>query len=582
MSRIDKLRKHMKKHNISAVVIPTADMHLSEYISDHFKLREYLSGFTGSAGTLVVTEYDAGLWTDGRYYLQAEKELSGSTITLYKASEKECVKIYDFLKERLSKKDTIGLDGRLFSKKYLDVFFSQVGNIKINTDYDTSEIWENRPKEPMEKAFILEEKYSGESVEKKLAKVRNLMGQDGLTHYLISAPECVMWLLNLRGNDVKYTPVMLSYIMMTQKSVTLYTKKEKLTSEVFDYLMLHNIEVADYNRVYDDAVSLTEKDFIGADFSLTNFTLINKLSCAKKDIKDFVYNLKCIKNDKELENIRCAYIKENVALTKSFYKIYTAKDLDECDVVDIIENQRKAFPEYYSQSFGTIAAFGENAAIIHYTPEKEKCAKIDRNGLLLIDTGGQYTEGTTDTTRTLAIGEITDKEKESLTLVLKSHIALLTAVFPEGTRCSEIDALARVPLWKKGLDYRYSTGHGIGYFLSVHEGPQRLSASCNEVLKVNMTISDEPGIYIEGEYGIRTENHLCVKETFETEYGKFLRFEVLNYCPIGTQSLLPDILTNEEIDWVNEYNNECRRLITPYLTKEEAQWLISYTATIES
>lgn len=582
MSRLDILRKNMKEHDISAVVIPTADMHLSEYISDHFKLREYLSGFTGSAGTLVVTESDAGLWTDGRYYLQAEKELSGSNITLYKASKKDCIKIYEFLKNSLCENSVVGLDGRLFSKKYLDDFILKLGSIRVNTGYDPAEIWENRPPEPLGKAFILEEKYSGENVEEKLSKVRELMEVDNLTHYLIASPDCVMWLLNIRGNDVKYTPVMLSYIMMTKERVTLYANRKKLTKKVFDYLSLHNIEVADYDRVYEDAASLGKEDYVGADFSLTNFSLINKLSCPKKDIRDFVYNLKCIKNDTEIENIKCAYAKENIALTKAFYKIYTTQSLDECTVADIIENQRRKFPEYYFPSFSTIAAFKENAAVIHYSPCKENCAKIDGDGLLLIDTGGQYTEGTTDTTRTLAIGEITDEEKESLTLVLKSHIALLAAVFPEGTRSCEIDALARIPLWRKGLDYRYSTGHGIGYLLSVHEGPHRLSSSCNEVLKVNMTVSDEPGIYIEGAYGIRTENHLCVKEAFETEYGKFLRFEVLNYCPIGTQCLLPDLLTNEEKEWVNEYNNKCRRLITPYLTKEEKKWLISYTATIEN
>ena len=580
MNRLDILRSHMKKYNISAVVIPTADMHLSEYISDHYKLREYLSGFTGSAGTLIVTMDDAGLWTDGRYYIQAERELSGSGITLFRASEKDCVKIYDYLKEKLTENDTVGLDGRLFSKKYLDEFIAKLDDISVNTDYDASSVWETRPAEPIEKAFVLDEKYSGESLEEKLSKVRELMKKEGFTHYITGSPECVMWLLNIRGNDVKHTPVMLSYLVVTAKDVTLYTKYEKIEGEVADYLEKHCIKTAEYNSIYDDLAKLGEGCYAAADFSVTNYSLVNKLGCAKKNINDFIINLKCIKNDTETENTKKAYIKENVALTKAFYEIYNSDSITECDVVNIIEKYRKMQEGYISPSFDTIAAFGTNAAMVHYSPDEEKCAKIEKNGLLLIDTGGQYFEGTTDTTRTLVMGEITDKEKESLTLVLKSNIAIATAVFPEGTRCCEIDSLARMPLWKKGLDYRHSTGHGVGYLLGVHEGPQRLSVSCNEVLKVGMTITDEPGIYMENEYGIRTENHLIVKEAFQTEYGKFLCFEVLNYCPIGTESLLTDILTTEEKTYINEYNEKCRELILPYLSEEESKWLISYTAPI--
>lgn len=580
MNRLNSLRNHMRKYNISAVVIPTADMHLSEYISEHYKLREYLSGFTGSAGTLVVTMDDAVLWTDGRYHIQAERELSGSGITLFRASEKDCVKIHGYLKQKLNEHDTVGLDGRLFSKKYLDEFITKLDGIDVNTDYDASQVWENRPREPIEKAFVLDEKYCGEALEEKLSKVRALMKKECFTHYITGSPECVMWLLNIRGNDVKYTPVMLSYLVITSNDVTLYTEYEKIEGKVADYLEKHGVNTVEYNSIYDDLAKFGEEEYAAVDFSVTNYSLVNKLGCAKKNIKDFITDLKCIKNDTETENIKKAYIKENVALTKAFYEIYSSDSVTECDVVNIIEKYREKQEGYISPSFGTIAAFGTNAAMVHYSPHKEKCAKIEKNGMLLIDTGGQYFEGTTDTTRTLVMGEITDKEKESLTLVLKSNIAIATAVFPEGTRCLEIDSLARMPLWKKGLDYRHSTGHGVGYMLGVHEGPQRLSVTCNEVLKTGMTITDEPGIYIENEYGIRTENHLVVKETFQTEYGKFLCFEVLNYCPIGTESLLPDLLTTEEKIYINEYNEKCRELILPYLTKEEREWLISYTAPI--
>lgn len=580
MNRLDTLRRNMKKNNISAVVVPTADMHLSEYISDHYKLREYLSGFTGSAGTLVVTVDDAGLWTDGRYYIQAERELSGSGVTLYRASEKDCVKIYDYLKQKLTENDTVGLDGRLFSKKYLDEFIAKLGGISVNTDYDASSVWENRPAEPLEKAFVLDEKYCGESLEEKLSKVRELMKKDGFTHYITGSPENIMWLLNIRGNDVKHTPVMLSYLVVTDKDVTLYTKYEKIAGEVADYLENHNIKIAEYNSIYEDLAKLGEGEYAAADFSVINYSLVNKLGCAKKNIRDFIINLKCVKNNTEIDNVKKAYIKENVALTKAFYEIYHSDCITECDVVNIIEKYREKQERYISPSFDTIAAFGPNAAMMHYSPDKEKCAGIGKNGLLLIDTGGQYFEGTTDTTRTLALGEISQEEKEALTLVLKGNISLASAIFPNGTKCSEIDALARSVFWKKGLDYRSSTGHGVGYLLGVHEGPQRLSVSCNEVLKVGMTITDEPGIYMENEYGIRTENHLVVREAFQTEYGKFLCFEVLNYCPIGTESLLKDILTTEEKNYINEYNKKCRELILPHLSEEESKWLISYTAPI--
>jgi len=580
MTKLEALRKHMKENSVSAVVIPTADTHLSEYISDCYKLREYVSGFTGSAGTLVVTKEDAGLWTDGRYYLQAEKELSGSGITLYKASEKDCIKISDYLKENLLKSDTVGVDGRLFSKKYLDEFVVKIGDVKVNTSYRPDEIWAERPPEPVEKVFVLDEKYSGRSAEEKISAVRELMKKDGFTHYLVSSPDCIMWLLNLRGNDVRYTPVALSYLIMTDKEVTLYINPEKLTENVKEHLRLYNIKTADYNDVYADLAKIGENAFLAADYSLTNYYLLGCANCAKKNIKDFICGLKAIKSETEIENIKNAYIKENVALTKAFYEIYHSRNIDECDVTDIIEKHRSKSEGYFSPSFDTIAAFGTNAAMIHYCAKRGKCAKIGENGLLLIDTGGQYFEGTTDTTRTLALGDISDEEKEMLTLVLKGHIAIQTVVFPEGTRFSELECLARIPLWKKGLDFRHSTGHGVGYMLSVHEGPHRLSSKCDDKIKVNMTLSDEPGVYIEEKFGIRIENHLYVKEAFSSEYGKYLSFETFNYCPVGTEALLPSLMTNEEKEWLNAYNEKCRELIAPYLTEAEAEWLKSYTKAV--
>ena len=577
--KLNILRQHMKEHDISAVVIPTADMHLSEYISDYYKLREYLSGFTGSAGTLVVTMDKAGLWTDGRYYIQAEKELYDG-ITLFRASEKDCVKIHEFLKAEIPPKASVGLDGRLFSKKYLDEFIVKMGDISVKPDYDAAEIWELRPDEPLEKAFVLDEKYAGESADDKIAKIREKMDKEGFSHYLTAMPECVMWLLNIRGNDVKNTPVMLSYLLVTQKRVILYAENKKITPEVATYLKAHNIEVADYGKIYADIQNLSEDSYVATDFSLTNYALVNNISCAKKNIKDFIYQIKCIKSGIETENIKEAYIKENISLTKAMYEIYHTEGLDECDVVDIIEKHRSKCKEYFSPSFDTIAAFGENAAMMHYSPEKGKCAKIEGSGLLLIDTGSQYYMGTTDTTRTLAIGSISQEEKEMLTLVLKANINLATAVFPEGTTFSAIDALARGVIWGKGLDYRCSTGHGVGYMLSVHEGPPRISQQCADIIRPYMTVTNEPGVYMEGRYGIRIENHMCVKEHSLSEYGRFLCFDILNYCPIGTADLETSLLTKEECRWINSYNERCAELLTAHLTKEEEKWLKAYTKAV--
>ena len=574
---INKLRDLMKKSNIDAVVVPTADPHLSEYIPEHYKLREALSGFTGSAGDLVITIDKAGLWTDGRYYVQAEKELSGSGIRLFKASEKDTPKIYKFLRDELKEGSVVGVDGRLFSKKTLDKLITELDKKKIDVDtsFDASAVWENRPEMPKDKLFLFSEEHTGESLREKVGKLRKELKKEGFTHYLTSMPECIMWLLNVRGNDVKYTPVALSYMLVSDNFIRLYIGKEKY-KDVSDYLEENGVTVCDYLSVYTDLSALDEGSYLAVDFDNTNYNLIKSINCAHKDRKDFIENIKCIKTNTEIENIKKAYIKENTALVKSFFEIYSLSGLTEFDVVNIIEKYRRELPGYYSPSFDTIAAFGKNAAMVHYSPSEESSGKVGNNGLLLIDTGGQYYDGTTDTTRTLVLGEITKAESESLTLALKGNIATATLIFPNGKTGRDIDCIARKPLWKKGLDYKHGTGHGIGFFLGVHEGPQRISPVCNVELKENMTLSDEPGVYIENGYGIRIENHLCVKKYND----EFLCFEVLNYCPIGTNGIDASLLERDETQWLNSYNEKCCKLLKPHLTKEEYEWLKTYTTRI--
>lgn len=574
---INTLRDLMKKSNIDAVIIPTADPHLSEYIPECYKLREYLSGFTGSSGDLVVTMEKSGLWTDGRYYLQAEKELSGSGIELFRASEKETPKIYEFLCKELKKGSVVGLDGSLFSKKSLDKIITELEKKKINQDtsFDAFPVWKERPSAPSDKLFLLPEKYAGEKVSEKVRRVRYEIKKDGFTHYLTSAPDDIMWLLNVRGNDVHCTPVALSYMMISNDSIDLYIDEDKVC-EVLSYLNENGVTLHNYNEIYSDLKALDEKNYLAVDFDISNYNLIKSINCPHKDKKDYINYLKCIKNDTEIENVKNAYVKENTALVKSFYEIYISENLTEYDVACIIEKHRKTLDGYYSPSFDTIVAFGKNAAMVHYSPDEDNCGKVGDNGLLLIDTGGQYFEGTTDTTRTLVLGDISEEESESLTLVLKGNISLLTTVFPKGKTGRDLDSIARRPLWKKGINYNHGTGHGIGYFLGVHEGPQRISPMCAEELKVNMTLSDEPGVYIENSYGIRIENHLCVKEYDD----KFLCFEVMNFCPIGTKGIKAELLDKEEIEWLNAYNEKCRALLKDYLTEEENEWLVTYTAKI--
>ncbi len=580
--RIEKLRNYMISKEIAACIIPTSDPHLSEYTSDFYKFREWLSGFTGSAGTLVVTKYKAGLWTDGRYYIQAEKELEGSGITLFRASEKETPKITDFISENVEKGTFVGVDGRLFSKNALDKIKVELvkNEIILKPKFYASVIWKEKDQMPMGKAFLLEEKYSGERVLSKIKRLRERLCENEVDYYVTAATDSVMWLLNIRGCDVLHTPVMLSYLFVSNDKVILFANKEKV-SDVSDALHKNNIKIYDYDKFYEFLASLDKEKKLALDFDETNYEIVNCASCSVINKTDFIKEMKSVKNNTEIENIKKAYVKENIALIKSFFEIYSFKTrLSECDVADIIEKHRKAQDGYLYPSFETIAAYGKNAAMMHYSPQKGSCAIINKEEMLLIDTGGQYLEGTTDTTRTLVFDEMDSEVKKLYTLVLKGNIALSMAVFMEGTTGRELDILAREPLWEIGKDYRCSTGHGVGYLLCVHEGPHRISPSSGIALKPNMTVTDEPGVYEENQFGIRIENHLCVTEKYSTDYGKFLGFEVLNFCPIGTNALDVGLLSEKEKNFVNEYNQKCLQLYKKYLTMEEYEWLINYAKKI--
>lgn len=577
--RLNALRGYMEKCKVAACVIPTSDAHMSEYLCDCFKTREYFCPFTGSAGTLVVTKSKSALWTDGRYYLQAEEELAGTETVLVKSGEKGSVRVEEFLSHELRNGQCAALDGRMFSFngiKKMRKHLSEHG-ILLKCDFDPSRAANNVPLMPKGKAYAQSDELSGESVKEKITRIRQRLKEKGGTYYLTGLTDCICWALNLRADDVKYTPVMLAFLMISESEVRLFTDREK-TANVKAHIEENSIIVEDYDDIYNAVRETEENETVVCDFDMTNVLLVQAAGSRAVHCTDIVSELKAVKNETEINNIKKAYIAENVALIKTFYRLYNSTEIKtEYDVSEEIEKNRKMSGEYLYPSFETIAAFGKNAAMLHYAPKKESSAKLKKNGLLLIDTGGQYFGGTTDTTRTLVFGRITREQARHYTLVLKANIALSNALFPSGCAGRDIDSLARAVLWKEGLDYRCGTGHGVGYMLCVHEGPQRISPKGEYPLCENMTVTNEPGYYKDGEYGIRTETHMRVIKKKETEYGTFFGFENLGFCPIGTNGILKHILTKEEKEYINAYNGSCVMLYKEFLSAEEYKWLKKYT-----
>ncbi len=588
--KISALRKEMEKRGLSAYIIPTADPHLSEYVPEYYRFRHWISGFTGSAGTVVVTMEKSGLWTDGRYYIQAENQLKGSEIQLFRALEPGVKSYIQFLRDELHEGDTVGICGRLFSRSGADNIEKNLTEkgIKLNYEYDLSqEIWTDRPPLPYEKTFFLEEKYSGESVESKLGRIREEMKNRKLTHYAVCKLDCVMWLYNIRGGDIPCCPFAVSYALVGLNRAYLYIDGRRLTEEVCARLTAARVDIRPYESIYSDVAALGENDTLGVDFGLVNSALCACAEkCGIKNTRDIITPFKAVKNDIENKNLRECYDNDIAALTKGMYRIYKSLDkgekITEYDVDQMLMELRAHQPLNIGPSFDTIAAYKGNAAMMHYKPEKDCCAVLEREGMLLIDSGGQYLNGTTDITRTLVLGEISREERRNFTLVLKANIALMTAKFLKGTAGANLDILARGPLWDEGIDYKCGTGHGVGFCLNVHEGPQNFSQSLRSVpFELGMNCTVEPGVYIEGRYGIRTENDVVVVPFTKTEHGEFYQFEVLSYCPIDVNGIDASMLTDKEKKWINSYHEECRRRLKPRLTTEEYSWLSEYTREIK-
>jgi Xaa-Pro aminopeptidase len=592
--RIQNLRALMAQNNIHGYVIPTSDFHESEYVGDYFKTRTYMSGFTGSAGTLVVTLAEAGLWTDGRYFIQAARQLSDTGITLYKMGEEGVPTIEDFLSSSLEEGNTLGFDGRVMNTKLGLKFQEMLSTKNISIFYDKDlvhEIWADRTELPKEPVFLLEEKYTGKSTKQKLEAVRTEMSKSNASVHIISTLDDIAWLFNIRGNDVTHNPVVLSYAIITETNAYLFADKDKFSTDIINSLSNDSVELKDYFEIYEFVKTFSADETVLLDTNKVNYAIYHNLN---KDIKVIdkqnpTVLFKAVKNKVEIENLRNSHIKDGVAFTKFMYwlKNNIGKiEMTELSASDYLEERRKEQDGFIELSFDTICAYNANAAMMHYSATEESHAILQPEGLLLVDSGGQYFEGTTDITRTMILGEISDEIKKHFTAVLRSMINLASAKFLYGCIGQNLDILARGPIWDMDLDYKCGTGHGVGYLLNVHEAPNGFrwkkvperDDGC--ILEEGMVTTDEPGVYIEGSHGIRTENELVCHKGTKNEYGQFMYFEHITFAPIDLDGIEPTLMTAKEKTLLNEYHKEVYSKLSPYLTTEEAEWLKNYTREI--
>ncbi len=579
--KIAVLRGEMAKANVDALVIPTSDPHMSEYIPEAWKARKEFSGFTGSAGTLVITTEESGLWTDGRYFIQAEAQLSGSEIKLFRMREKGVPTVEEYLADTQAGK-TVAVDGTIYpaaSGLLLQEKLEKVGASLVSEDL-VMPVWENRPELPHTPAYVLNVKYAGLSPKEKLQQVREKLAEKNADAQLYSTLDCANWLSNVRASDIAYNPFATSYVLVLKDEARLYLDEDRLSAEDIAYLK-ETFILRPYNAITEDLSG----DLGGAKMLVNKagISYDNLLRLMKNDTVSIVYGtdvvtaLKGVKNPTELKNIREAHVWDGVALANFWVKLQKRMDageaVSEYDVCLMLAEERAKMPENKGESFDTIAGYGPNAAMMHYGPTAEKSDMLQKKGFLLIDSGGQYLTGTTDVTRTFVMGPISEEEKTDFTRVLKSHIQLAMAVFPEGTKDGMLDCLARQQVWKYGLDYRCGTGHGVGFFGGVHEGPQNFSQRSSGVLKEGMTITNEPGLYLEGKYGIRTENLLEVVFWKETEYGRFLKMEPLTLFPIDRKAIDVDMMTREELDYLNDYHQKVYKALAPHVEPETLPWL---------
>ena len=587
MGRIFELQKLMRSRGIFAYIVPTEDFHGSEYVGEHFRLREYLSGFTGSAGTLVVTLDNAALWTDGRYFIQAERELSGSVISLMKSGEPNVPTIEQFLQDSMPEKSFLGFDGRIVSADFacrLKKKLSQK-NIQFKTDEDLGGlIWEKRPPLSRQPVIALPERLCGLSRTEKLSMIREKMREKKADCLALSALDEIAWTLNLRGGDVEFNPVFLSFLLVFEDKAWLFAERSIFSEEIAQSLINDGVEI----RPYDDIYSALGDHCcnVWTDPKAVNFRFLNSLEDAKliENVSPIAL-MKSVKNAAEISAEKCAHLKDGVAVTRFIRWLKSAvlsQKITEVRASEKLLEFRRMGENFLGESFAPIVAYGANAAIVHYSANEATNTVIEPRGLLLCDTGAHYLEGTTDVTRTFVLGELSSEEKRVFTLVLAGHLELLHARFPEGVRGSVLDYAAREPLWKHFLDFNHGTGHGVGFLLNVHEGPQRISwkAVGDAPLKAGMITSDEPGLYVEGRFGIRHESLLLCEKSQQSEFGQFLEFSALTLVPFDREGVDPQYLTPRQITYFNDYQKLVFDRLSPLLSEEERAWLAEVTKPI--
>lgn len=582
--RIGLLRREMEREGVDIYIVPSADYHGSEYVGEYFKTRQYLTGFTGSAGTAVFTRDEAGLWTDGRYFIQAEKELKGTGVRLFRMGEPGTDTIEEFLENKLSEGGVIGFDGRVMEldegERYRKIAEEKKGCVRAEFDF-AARFWKDRPSLPGGPVYILDEAYAGESVRSKLARIREKMDSYGADVHLLSSLDDIAWLFNIRGNDVAYCPVTLAFVLLEKDGGMLFVDEKKFPDAVVKMLAENNISIHPYESVYQAVKELGGRHVL-LDARRTSYALYHSIPgdalVVKKENPTVL--MKCIKNDTEAANIRKAHLKDGIAHTKFLYWLKTnigKKRITELTAAAKLEELRAEQEGFLGPSFAPISAAGEHGAIVHYSASEESDAELKEGELYLSDTGGHYLEGSTDITRTIALGDVPEKQKRDFTLVARAMLRLADAVFLHGSSGVTLDVLAREVFWKERVNFNHGTGHGVGYLLSIHEPPinfrWREGDKPSQIFEENMVITDEPGIYIEGSHGIRLENELLVRQDTENEYGQFLRFEVLTFVPVDIDALLPECMSVQEKEMLNEYHRNVYEQISPYLSGEEKAWL---------
>ena len=580
--RLMKLREEMNKEGMQAYIIPTSDFHETEYVSEYFAARKYMSGFTGSAGVLVVLLDKAGLWTDGRYFIQAANQLAGSGIDLMKQGQEDTPSIEEYIVSNLTQGSVVGSDGRVMNvndaNKYKQAFMMH--DIKMVTDKDlVGRIWDDRPALPCTETFHYDEKYAGKSISEKLTQVREAMKGYNCRSHIVTKIDEIAWLYNLRAHDVPHFPVALAYTIIKENDAMIYIDASRLDEESKTLFAQNHIQVKDYEAIYEDVKTLEGPVLVDGNF--VNSKIVYSLNTEIVYAQDPIVLLKAMKNEIELANTRNAHIKDGVACTKFMYWLMQNinNGISEMSAQEKLQELRKEQADYLEDSFNTICAYKEHAAMMHYSSNEETNVELKPEGMLLVDSGGQYLDGTTDITRTFVLGSITEEEKKWFTLALKGHIRLEKANFLYGCRGLNLDILARGPLWDLDMDYQCGTGHGVGHLSNVHEAPNGFrwkivperNDSC--VLEEGMITSNEPGVYVEGEFGIRHENEMVVVKGNKNFYGQFMHFETLTFVPFDRKGIDKSLLSEDELAWLNDYHASVYEKISPFLTNEEAEWL---------